>query len=113
MFGINDLITQDRFVSFLRFYHDLRHEKSINLRLILSPTEVNRREAEEGRNSGWFLKSDQVKFVKTIFPVGLFIFKDHVITIISDEDVTAFDIRSWTNAERYRTFFEEVWSAKK
>ena len=113
VFGINDLIKQERFVSFLRFYHDQRHEHNVTLRLILNPTEINRNEVRDGRKQGWFGSGDEAKFVETVFPVGLFIFKDHVITIIADEDATAFDIRSWSNAQRYREFFDAMWSQAK
>lgn len=108
--GINDLFDQLGFVSFLRFYHDLRHKNKISLRLILNPTKTNYYEVEQCRKTGQFDKKDKTKFVKTSFPLGIFIFKDHVISIISGENVTAFDMKSNQASERYRNFFNSVWS---
>ncbi|MBW2987726.1 hypothetical protein KY336_04200, partial [Candidatus Woesearchaeota archaeon] len=57
------------------------------------------------RTSKMLQKNDIVKYVDIVFPSGVFIFKDHVINIVADEEVTAFDIKSKQNAERYRKFF--------
>ena len=107
--GINDLIQQEGFMSFLCFYHDLRHKNKISLRLILNPTETNYREVEESRKTGMFKGRDKVKLVETTFPLGIFIFKDHVINIISGDQVTAFDMKSKQASERFRNFFNSIW----
>lgn len=106
--GINDLFDQPGFVSFLRFYHDLRHQNRISLRLILNPTKTNHNEEKECRETGQFDDKDKTKFIETSFPLGIFIFKDHVIHIISD-NVTAFDMKSTQAGERFRNFFNSLW----
>ena len=110
--GINDLFEQAGFVSFLRFYHDLRHQNNVTLRLILNPTKTNYQEEKECRKTGQFDDKDKTKFVETSFPLGIFIFKDHVINIISGQDVTAFDMRSKLAGERFRNFFNLIWKQK-
>jgi len=104
VFGLNELLKQKRFVSFFRYYHDLRRKHNVQLRLILN------RNMETFINTVWrtskmLQKNDIVKYVDIVFPSGVFIFKDHVINIVADEEVTAFDIKSKQNAERYRKFF--------
>ena len=56
-----------------------------------------------------YTKDDKIKFVNITLLVGVFIFKDHVVSIVADEEVTAFDIKSKQNAKRYRNFFYSTW----
>jgi sugar-specific transcriptional regulator TrmB len=109
--GLDDVIKEERFVRFFYFYHKIRRENKIELRLILK------------KNMKYFVDSyyeekkilsskDKIKYVNVTFPAGVFIFKDHVITVIEDEKVTAFDIKSRQAAERYRKFFYSIWDKK-
>ena len=49
------------------------------------------------------------KFTSQSLPTGLFIYKDHVMTIIWGERPTAFVIKSKKNYEYYKEFFEDMW----
>ena len=51
----------------------------------------------------------EVKYTTLKLPTGIFIFNDHVMTIVWKEKPTAFIIKSKNNYERYKEFFEEVW----
>jgi len=104
VFGLNELLKEKRFISFFRFYHDLRRKNNVQLRLILNKN-MKTFVDTIWRTSKMLDKKDIVKYVDIVFPSGVFIFKDHVINIVTDDEVTAFDIKSKQNAERYRKFF--------
>ena len=112
VFGLNEVLKKDAFISFFRFYHDLRIKNKIKLKLILNK---NLRETFNTiyKKASMYSKEDEIRFVNLVFPTGIFIFKDHVISIVTDEQVTAFDIKSKQNAERYIKFFEEIWNIAK
>jgi len=109
VFGLDEVLRDSAFVSFFRFYHDLRRKNNIKLKLILN-TKLKKTYKEIYKKSKMYAKIDEIKFVDVTFPTGVFIFQDHVINIVSDDKVTAFDIKSKQNAERYKKFFNSVWS---
>ena len=55
----------------------------------------------------------KVKFSKQKLPTGIFIYGDHVMTVVWTGEPTAFVIKSKNNAERYRDFFNELWKIVK
>ncbi|MBI4162182.1 MAG: helix-turn-helix domain-containing protein [Candidatus Aenigmarchaeota archaeon] len=59
-------------------------------------------------------KNVPMRFTEQKLPLGVFIFRDHVMTVIWEEVPTAFVIKSRKNYEHYKDFFEDVWkNAKK
>ncbi|MFH1212450.1 MAG: helix-turn-helix domain-containing protein [Candidatus Woesearchaeota archaeon] len=110
--GLENELAKPGFISFFSFYHNLRKESNINLRLILKKS-AKRIIEEKYAPERLFSKKDKIKYVDVVFPTGAFIFKDHVIIIVSDEGVTAFDIKSKQNSERYKNFFEIFWNSAK
>lgn len=107
--GLNEILKRDDFQNFFLFYHELRKKNKISLRLILNKNMKDFFE-KNYKPTKYYALPDKVKFVNTIFPTGVFIFKDHVINIIADKEITAFDIKSRQNAERYRIFFNSIWA---
>lgn len=108
VFGLDDLLRKDEFVSFFRFYHDLRRQNRIRLRLILHRSMKSFVE-ETYLKSGMYGKNDKIKYISSTYPTGTFLYADHVVTIVSDEIPTAFDTKSKQMFSRYRTFFSEMW----
>jgi sugar-specific transcriptional regulator TrmB len=108
VFGLDEILKETSFISFFRFYHDLRIKNKIRLKLILKK-ELKSIIEKIYKNRGMYTKDDKIKFVNITLPVGVFIFKDHVVSIVADEEVTAFDIKSKQNAKRYRNFFYSTW----
>lgn len=106
--GLNEILRKKDFISFFRFYHDLRRKHKIDLKLILNKNMKSLIEKEYIK-PGILKKGDKIKYVDVTYPTGIFIFKDHVISIIADDKVTAFDIKSKQNAERYSDFFYSIW----
>lgn len=110
--GLNELLRDPAFMSFFAAYHDLRKSNGIRLRLILNES-IRRFFEQQYRPTGSYSGPDKVQFVQAVFPTGIFIFGDHVITVIADEKATAFDIKSRQNAKRYREFFDALWKSGK
>ena len=106
--GLNEILKRIDFQNFFLFYHDLRKKNKIGLKLILNK-DMKSFFDKKYKPTGYYKSPDKVKFVNIVFPTGVFIFKDHVINIIADKKITAFDIKSKQNAERYRKFFNSIW----
>jgi HTH-type transcriptional regulator, sugar sensing transcriptional regulator len=103
----NESIKEKRYQTFFSNYHRKRSDKGIKVKGILS--EPSRKEAKiiyEGT------KHVQIRFAKEIFPTGLVIYKDKVITLDMDEQI-AVTIQSKAIADSYRKFFETKWEKAK
>ena len=55
----------------------------------------------------------KVRFTGQKLPVGIFIFKNHVMTVVWEGKPTAFVIKSKRNYEYYKEFFEDTWKTAK
>ena len=108
VFGLDELLSQTGFISFFSFYHDLRKGNKINTKIIFKKS-VKKIIDEKYSANILYSKKDDIRFIDLVFPTGVFIFEDHVITIVAEEKITAFDIKSKQNAERYKQFFNSVW----
>jgi sugar-specific transcriptional regulator TrmB len=108
VFGLDELLSQTAFVSFFSFYHDLRKGNKISTKIIFKKS-VKDIISEKYSANLLYSKKDEIRYLDVVFPTGVFIFEDHVITIVSEEKITAFDIKSKQNAERYKQFFNSVW----
>jgi HTH-type transcriptional regulator, sugar sensing transcriptional regulator len=54
-------------------------------------------------------KDFNVRYSTLRLPTGIFIFGNHVMTVVWGETPTAFIITSRNNAKAYSAFFEEIW----
>jgi sugar-specific transcriptional regulator TrmB len=108
VFGLNEPIKKTGFKNFFLYFHEVRKKNHIKLKLIFDKN-IKSYFEKEYAPTGNYKAPDKVKFIDVVLPTGVFIFKDHVVSIVDDEQITAFDIKSRQNAERYRKFFEEVW----
>jgi HTH-type transcriptional regulator, sugar sensing transcriptional regulator len=109
--GLNELLQLEGFVSFFRFYHDLRKKNNVRLKLILNK-DMQKTIEKTYKSADMYSAKDKIKFVDKVYPTGVFIFKDHVINVVADEVITAFDVKSRQNAERYKAFFDSIWNKK-
>ncbi|MAE49972.1 hypothetical protein CMI48_04045 [Candidatus Pacearchaeota archaeon] len=107
VFGLNDILKQDKFIHFFHNYHPIRKQHNIKLKLILNK---NQKEKIRKDYKSLYTKHDKIKYLDTHFPTGIFIFHDHVITIVADNQITAFDIKSQQNAQHYKDFFNSFWN---
>ncbi|MDO8480687.1 MAG: hypothetical protein Q7S65_02605 [Nanoarchaeota archaeon] len=107
--GVNEHISDPGMAGFFKWYHDLRKKQGIPLKLVLNRS-IQQVHQKSYVKEGMYGKKDEIRYVDAVFPVGIFIFKEHVITLISGSPPTAFDISSEQNAEHYRRYFEALWN---
>jgi len=110
--GLNELLKRDDFIDFFKFYHRKRKEHKIKLNLMLTK-KIEKMFKDKYIKAGMIYKTDEVKFVNFTFPSGIFIFKDWVINIMADGNVTAYVLKSKDNAERYRKYWQTFWQRAK
>ncbi len=96
-----------RTVRFFRTFHRFREGKRIKVRLI-SHERFRKLIEKKHRHVGM-----NIRFTKQEIPVGAFIFRGHVTTVVWGEKPTAFVIKSKKNYEYYKEFFEYVWAKSK
>jgi|TARA_Y100000310_G_scaffold109178_1_gene107605 sugar-specific transcriptional regulator TrmB len=109
--GHGDELYEKRFQSFFRDYHKMRISKNVYLRLLIHDR-LKKIMDEKYKSQGNY-KKGEVRYCNTDYPTGVFIFRDHVITFVGGDEITAFDIKSQHNAERYRKFFYSLWEKNK
>lgn len=106
--GVNEHISDPGMAGFFKWYHDLRKKQGIPLKLILNRS-IREAHQKSYVKSGMYGKKDEIRYVNAVFPVGVFLFKEHVVHLISGAPPTAFDTVSGQNAEQYRRYFEALW----
>jgi ABC-type multidrug transport system ATPase subunit len=109
--GLNQFLKEERFVKFFGDYHEKRKKSNIKLKLVLSE-DIKSTIEKKYRSAGLYDKGDKIRYSKYKFPNGVFIIGDHVINIMTDKVVTAVDVKSKQNAERYKSFFNTFWRKK-
>src|SRR3989344_4974729 len=103
VFTLGEELETEALKLFFANYHQKRIEKGIKVRLIAN------NKIKEIFSKHHVFKGMTVKYTTLKLPTGIFIFNDHVMTIVWKEKPTAFIIKSKNNYERYKEFFEEVW----
>lgn len=107
VFGFNDALGHPDVVKFFSNYHRKRTEKNITVRLIFDSKVrkiIEKYHIYKGMNP---------RYTNLKLPVGVYIYKDSILTFVWGEKPTAFVINSKQNADVYRSFFEEVWGNAK
>ena len=90
-------------IRFFQNYHKKRKQKGIKIRLIsnIKFKDLILKKHKYPRMS--------FRFTEQSLPTGVFIFKDHVMTVVWSDTPTAFIIHSKQNYEYYKKFFLELW----
>jgi len=110
--GVNEHIADPGMAGFFKWYHDLRKKQGISLKLILNRS-IKEAHQKSYVKCGMYGKKDEIRYVDAVFPIGVFIFKEHVVNVISGSPPTAFDTISTQNAQHYRRYFEALWKEGK
>ena len=103
VFVLGEALKEKQVINFLQNYHKKRIEKGIKARLI------SNKEFKDVINKFYRYKGLKIRFTDQKLPIGAFIFKGCVMTVIWGEKPTAFVIKSNKNYEYYREFFDEIW----
>jgi len=103
VFMLGESLKEKRVISFFQTYHKKRMAKGIRARLI---SNLGFRDLVLSTHH---YKGMKIRFTKQKLPVGIFIFKNHVMTVLWGEKPAAFVIKSKRNYDYYREFFEGTW----
>jgi HTH-type transcriptional regulator, sugar sensing transcriptional regulator len=103
VFSLGEELMEKRVKNLLLQFHKLRVNKGINGRIILS------KKFQDIYKKEYSSKKMESKFTDDSLPIGTFIFKDHVMQIIWDDEPIVFITRSKKNYQYYKNFFEDVW----
>lgn len=104
---LGEALKEKSVIRFFQNYHKKRIEKHIKVRLI------SNNNFKEIINKFHQYKNMLIRFTHQKLPIGTFIFKSHVMTVIWEEKPTAFVIKSRKNYEYYKAFFEDIWKKSK
>jgi len=107
VFTLGEALGKKEIIKLFYNYHTKRVELGIKAKLI-APIDL-RKIVKEFYN----YKLMGLRFTNLKLPVGTFIFKNHVMTVILEDTPTAFVIKSKNNYERYKEFFDEIWEKAK
>ncbi len=102
-FMLGGMLGEKRVINFFKNYHKKRLEKGIKVRLL---SHISLKSIVKKNH---IYKDMKVKFTDQKLPIGTFIFKDHVMTVIWKDKPTVFMIKSKMNYEYYKEFFEGIW----
>ncbi len=103
VFTFGEGLKEKRVIHFFQWYHKRRMEKGLKIRLITE------RKFKGLIDEFHRYKGMQFRFTTQKIPIGTYIFKSHVMTIIWGEKPTAFIIKSKANYDHYKAFFEDSW----
>ncbi|PIN88396.1 hypothetical protein COU61_05040 [Candidatus Pacearchaeota archaeon CG10_big_fil_rev_8_21_14_0_10_35_13] len=104
VFALREELETEGLKNFFRNFHHRRNSKGVKVRLIV------RKSLEKMFKKEHLYKGMIAKFVNLTLPTGIYIYKNHVITLVWGEVPSAYVITSKTNYERYKEFFEESWN---
>ena len=105
VFMLGETLEEKWVMRFLRSYHKKRIEKGIKVRLISD------KRFKDFIRKYYIEKGMRFRFTNLKIPVGVFIFKNHVMTVIWEGKPTAFVIKSRKNYEYYKEFFDDMWES--
>ncbi len=107
VFVFGEVLKEKRVINFFIDYHKRRLAKGVSGRRL---SNVEFRDILE---KYYRSKNIPMRFTNQKLPIGVFIFKGHVMHIIWEEKPTAFVIKSRKNYQYYKEFFEDLWKTAK
>ncbi len=105
VFMLGDALGEKAVIRFFENYHAKRIAKGITARLVCNERFRSVVLAQHKR------KGMRIRFTGQDVPVGTFIFKGKVMTVLWEAEPAAFVISSRQNHEHYKKFFEDVWKS--
>ncbi len=104
VFMLGDALKEKRVIRLFENYHKRRIEKGIRVRLL------SERSFVRVINKFHRYKGMKIRFTNMKLPVGTFIFRNHVMTVVWGEKPSAFVIKSARNYNYYKEFFDYMWN---
>lgn len=110
VFMLGEALRHKKVIRFFQNYHKKRIEQGIKIRFLSHKSFKDLIENTYGYKFPQISRMKmKIRFTNQKLPIGTFIFKDHVMTVVLEEKPTAFVIKSRKNYEYYKEFFEEMW----
>lgn len=103
VFTLGEELAEKPVINFLRNFHKKRRMMKVNARLVANSS------IRSAINRHYGSEKLKIRFTSAKLPTGVFIYNDCVMTVVWGEAPTAFVIKSASNAQRYKDFFEQVW----
>ncbi|MGV8168506.1 MAG: TrmB family transcriptional regulator [Candidatus Nanoarchaeia archaeon] len=107
VFLLGEELLQKNIVNFFNNYHLRRAEKKVKVRFIGKASLRNKLDQYKK------YKLSKTRFTSQKYPVGTVIFKDRVMTMLFEDEPVVFLMKSKKMHDRYKEYFEEVWSSAK
>ncbi|MCK4670520.1 MAG: hypothetical protein KAT43_04920 [Nanoarchaeota archaeon] len=105
-FAIGEEHKREDVQRFLIWLQNKRFEKKLKQRGI-APTKLKKIILKA------YKRPTYIRFTDIIFPTGIVIFRDHVITLIFEEKIMAISVHSKTATDVYKKYFEDMWKKAK
>lgn len=105
---VNDdsLLGEKNIINFFYQHHKKRVEKKIKVKLLF-PSKI--KDILKKNYEYKYLQLKEYKYIDQKLPLGTYVFKDHVMTVMWSDNPTVFVIKSKKNYQYYKDFFEDVW----
>lgn len=103
VFTFGEALKEKPVIRFFQWYHKRRMEKGLKIRLITE------KKFKNSIDQFHCYKGMQFRFTHQKIPIGTYIFKSRVMTVVWGEKPTAFIIKSKANYDHYKAFFEDSW----
>ncbi|MFH1721930.1 MAG: helix-turn-helix domain-containing protein [Candidatus Altiarchaeota archaeon] len=107
VFMLGPTLKKRQVINFFQNFHDKRTNKKISVRLL---SNIDHRSIVEKEH---IYPGMEFRYTPQKLPIGTFIYENHVMTIVWEDEPTAFVIKSKRNYDYYLEFFEDVWSKAK
>lgn len=107
VFSLGEELKTDELRIFFKNFHAKRREKKIKVKLI-AKKELRKTYSKHYKTQGL-----QIRYSSQTYPTGIFIFNKKVMTIVIENNPSAFIIQSEENTKRYKKFFENMWKIAK
>ncbi len=105
-FVISNVLAEKKVKKFFDDFHKIRLKKGVRVKRI---SNIQYKDVLEKNYS---YKNMESRFTDQKIPVGIFVFKNHVMTIVFEKP-TAFVIKSKITYEHYDAFFDDLWKTSK
>ncbi|HLC57248.1 MAG TPA: helix-turn-helix domain-containing protein [Candidatus Nanoarchaeia archaeon] len=103
VFTLGKELEREELKRFFRNFHKRRIFKRIKARLLVNK-KIRKIFFAYHKYSGM-----KVRYADLSLPTGVFIYGNNVMTVVWENNPTAFVITSKNNADRYKEFFENIW----
>ena len=105
VFALGSVLREPKIIRFFDWFHKRRIERGVRGNAL---SNIEFKDAMQRWNG---IKGFTIRLTDQKIPIGTFIFKNHVMTVLWTDKPAAFVIKSKKNYEYYKEFFEDAWKS--